>query len=195
MRLNKIILLLLFLNIINTEVRILDTQSDDDLKCISKNPSEAKDCQEIEMSSTKKCCFFIIQNSKLCVPLSIKTYEDLVLSKKEYLKTYWPTTNSYSCDCGLNIETCKKIINPTQKLACTGRKMESPYSCCFIKEIVNDKTYKSCYPVDATQKSNIDDFAIKYQNDNNLQEEPNVICLGNYINYSFLLFVFFGILF
>ncbi len=195
MTLNKIFLLLLLLNIIKTEIRILDSESENELKCISKTPSEGKDCQEIEISLTKKCCFFTIENSKLCVPISIKSYEDLVLSKKEYLKTNWPNANSYSCDCGLNIETCKKIINPTQKLACTGRKMESPYSCCFIKEIVNDKTYKSCYPIDATQKSNIDDFAIKYQNDNNLQEEPNVICFGNFINYSFLLFVFFGILF
>jgi hypothetical protein len=195
MRLNQIILFLLLLNIIKTQIRVLDTESENELKCTSKTPSEAKDCQNIEISSTKKCCYFIIQNSKFCVPISIKSYEDLVLSKKEYLSTNWPSVNSYSCDCGLNIETCKKIINPTQKLACTGRKMEYPYSCCFIKEKVNDKTYKSCYPIDATLKSNIDDFAIKYKNDNNLEEEPKVICFGSFIHFSFLLFIFFEILF
>ena len=73
--------------------------------------------------------------------------------------------------------------------------MESPYSCCFIKEIINDKSYKSCYPIESNQKSYIDNFAIKYKNDNNLDEEPNVICLGNYIHFSFFYLYFFNFYF
>lgn len=167
----------------------------DDTNCINKVPTKKEDCTDIELSFNNKCCFFKIDNVKLCVPISINSYENYISSKKDYLTSNYPNAQSYTYDCSLNIETCKKIINPTQKLACTGRKMESPYSCCFIKEVKNDKTYKSCYPLDASSRTNIDNFAQKYKDDNDLDEEPSIICSGNFYDYTLVIFMILAILF
>lgn len=158
-----------------------------DTDCQNKSPNENTDCTNTDIGVNKKCCFFSHGSSpqKKCSAITITSFESMVAGIEEYKTSLTDKTNFVS-DCNTQMEVCSKIINPQRDLACTGRKVEEPYSCCFIKA---DKTDKSCIPIDAKELQTIIDYAKSYKEKNGLEKEPEVVCNSNIEKVNLILYM------
>lgn len=99
-----------------------------------------------------------------CSPISVTSFDANKSGQKDQANFEYQSNP---------LEKCANIINPAKDLACTGIKIEAPYSCCKISD---EKDNRSCVPIDARDFQTIIDFAQNYQSNNQLAKEPSVIC-------------------
>ena len=148
----------------------------------------ANQCTSITIETGKTCCYLEKGDTKSCKAITTSSNEEMMKEIKE------ETPDFITCGTETKIEKCYNIINPTEKLACTGREVEEPYSCCYMKM---DDQKKRCYPFEeGKNKTLIEECAEKYKGNNNLENTPSVVCEGSIIGKSLLTIglLFFGLL-
>ena len=150
--------------------------------CESTAPSEPSDCTKIEGDDKNYCCYVKYNSTKRCKETKIEE----VQSRFDAFKQEIGNPSDFEFECGTDVEKCQKVINPVEKLACTGRPIEKGYSCCFV-EYKGDKTERSCYPFhDGKNIEAIDLLAEELKTKNNWTEEPSIQCLSSYRTFSIL---------
>ena len=153
-------------------------------QCGSANPNSDVDCTS-NSKEDKQCCLVQKGTEKTCKEITGTTNKQLMTEIKKF------DSNYVYCGNKTEIEKCYNIINPTEKLACTGRKVEDSFSCCFMKM---GKT-KRCYPLEeGTNKTFIDDFAEKFKTLYGLDDIPSVECNSNILQTYFVMLTLFLVL-
>lgn len=138
----------------------------------------ATDCTSLTIETGKTCCYLKKGDTQSCKAITTSSNDEMMKEIKEV------TPDFITCGTDTKIEKCYNIINPTEKLACTGREVEEPYSCCYMK--MDDKK-KRCYPFEqGKNKTLIEEFAELYKGNNNLQDTPSVVCEGTFYTKSLL---------
>lgn len=151
--------------------------------CGSSNPSSDTDC--INSSGNENCCLVQTGTEKTCQEITGTTNKEKMTEIKKL------NSNFVYCGNKTEIEKCYNIINPTEKLACTGRTIEDSFSCCFMKM---GKT-KRCYPLEeGTNKTFIDEFAESFKTLYGLDDIPSVECNSNTLQTCFLMLTLFLVL-
>ena len=140
--------------------------------------STSTDCTSLTIETGKTCCYLEKGETKSCKAITTSSNDEMMKEIREV------TPDFITCGTETKIEKCYNIINPTEKLACTGREVEEPYSCCYMKM---DNKKKRCYPFEeGKNKTLIQEFAEKYKGNNNLENTPSVVCEGTFIGRNLL---------
>lgn len=154
--------------------------------CESTTPSEPSDCTNIERDDKNYCCYVSYNSIKQCKNIKIEYSGEQVQSGIEEFKQSLTNPQNFEYVCETEVDKCQKVINPAEKLACTGRPIVKGYSCCFV-EYKGDKTERSCYPFhDGKDTDAIDLLAEELKTKNNWTEEPSILCLSSYQSFSIL---------
>lgn len=163
---------LLFLLLVFLSVQLTLGLSDQD--CSNTQPTNKTSCNNLDIGANKKCCFFTFGSPQKmeCSPISVTSFDTMMTEIEAYKSNQTDQTN-FEYQCNTRLEICSKIINPAKDLACTGREMEAPYSCCKISD---EKDNRSCVPIDARDFQTIIAYAQSYKRNNQLAKDPSVIC-------------------
>lgn len=166
---------LLFLLLVFLSVQLTLGLSDQD--CSNTQPTNKTSCNNLDIGANKKCCFFTFGSPQKmeCSPISVTSFDTMITEIEAY-KTKENAHENFKYQCNTKytqLEICLQIINPAKDLACTGIKIEAPYSCCKISD---EKDNRSCVPIDARDFQTIIDFAQSYKFNNSLAKDPSVIC-------------------
>lgn len=155
---------LLFLLLVFLSVQLTLGLSDQD--CSNTQPTNKTSCNNLDIGANKKCCFFTFGSPQKmeCSPISVTSFDANKSGQKDQANFEYQSNS---------LEKCANIINPAKDLACTGIKIEAPYSCCKISDA---KDNRSCWPIDARDFQTIIDFAQSYKFNNSLAKDPSVIC-------------------